>query len=66
MIEFWPLGIMSVGDDPDDVLAFYRSKGYRTYILPDVDVTPLSADEILSASSEGKDHVTLLLSPEAT
>ena len=61
LLEFWPVGIMELGDDPDQVLQEYRSLGYRIELLPDTDVTLLSAEEILKYGE--KDHVTLLLVP---
>jgi FkbM family methyltransferase len=61
LVEFWPVGILELGDDPDDVLAEYRSLGYRVLLLPDFDVSSLSAEEILTHSD--RDHVTLSLVP---
>jgi FkbM family methyltransferase len=59
LLEFWPVGILGAGDNPDEVLSDYRSRGYRLALLPDRDVTDLSA-EALVADAE-KDHVTLAL-----
>ena len=63
LIEFWPVGIVGSGDDPDQVLDGYRELGYRMILLPDTDVTDLSPDCILAKHPEGKDHVTLALVP---
>jgi FkbM family methyltransferase len=59
LLEFWPVGILGAGDNPDDVLSDYRSRGYRLALLPDRDVTDLSAEAVLADSD--KDHVTLAL-----
>ncbi len=61
LLEYWPLGILGLGDNPDDVLAEYRSLEYRIELLPNKDVSSLSADEILMHSE--KDHITLSLVP---
>jgi FkbM family methyltransferase len=61
LVEFWPVGILGVGDDPDEVLAGYRSLGYRIELLSDVDVTQLSAEQLLTHSD--RDHLTLALVP---
>jgi FkbM family methyltransferase len=61
MLEFWPVGILGLGDDPDEVLEEYRKFGYRIALLPDMDVTDLSAEAILSYGD--KDHVTISLTP---
>ena len=66
MTEFWPMGIVSVGDDPDDVLNSYRSVGYRVLMMPDEDVTSLSAEEVPAKATGGKADVTLLLKHERT
>ncbi len=59
MLEFWPVGILGAGDDPDDVLSDYRSRGFRLGLLPDRDVTTLSAEALLAHSD--RDHVTLVV-----
>jgi FkbM family methyltransferase len=61
LLEFWPVGILELGDDPDEVLSEYRELGYRVELLPDKDVSALSAEQILMHSE--KDHVTLSLVP---
>jgi hypothetical protein len=61
LLEFWPVGILELGDDPDEVLTEYRELGYRVELLPDKDVSALSAEQILMHSE--KDHVTLSLVP---
>jgi FkbM family methyltransferase len=61
LIEFWPIGILGLGEDPDEVLDQYRSLGYRIHLLPDKDVSHLGAEEILTHTT-GK-HVNLSLSP---
>ena len=61
LVEFWPVGIMELADDPDRVLQEYRSFGYRIELLPHTDVSSLSAEEILMHGE--KDHVTLSLVP---
>ena len=61
LLEFWPVGILELGDNPEDVLAEYKALGYRLHLLPETDVSTLSAEEILIHSE--KDHVTLLLTP---
>jgi FkbM family methyltransferase len=61
LVEFWPVGILELGDDPDDVLAEYRSLGYRIELLPNEDICSLSAEHILAYTN--KDHVTLSLVP---
>jgi hypothetical protein len=63
LIEFWPVGIVNAGDDPDEVLERYRQLGYGLMMLPDVEATALSAAEIVSKHPEGKDHVTLAMIP---
>jgi FkbM family methyltransferase len=62
LVEFWPVGILGLGDDPDEVLRTYRGMGYRIELLPNTDVTRLSAAEVVGHSE--KDHVTLSLVPE--
>lgn len=65
LVEFWPTGILEVGDDPDAVLDGYRAMGYQMALLPDHDVSYLSAEDILGSDlAEGRDHVTLLLRPK--
>jgi hypothetical protein len=59
LLEFWPVGILGAGDNPDEVLSDYRSRGYRLALLPDRDVTDLSAEALLADAE--KDHVTLAL-----
>jgi FkbM family methyltransferase len=61
LVEFWPLGILGLGDDPDDVLAQYRSLGYQIELLPNTNVSSQSATEILTHGDN--DHVTLSLVP---
>lgn len=61
LLEFWPVGILELGDDPDKVLNEYRQLGYRVELLPDKDVSALSAEQILMHGE--KDHVTLSLVP---
>jgi hypothetical protein len=64
LVEFWPPGIMAIGDDPDEVLRRYRSLGYRVELLPHEDVSECSAEEILrSGPPSGRDHTTLSLVP---
>jgi len=62
LVEFWPVGILGLGDDPDEVLSRYRGMGYRIELLPNTDVTRLSAAEVVGHSET--DHVTLSLVPE--
>ncbi|HXN62190.1 MAG TPA: FkbM family methyltransferase [Acidimicrobiales bacterium] len=64
LVEFWPLGILENGDDPDEVLDQYRDLNYRLELLPDQDVSSLSAEQILDQGAiGGRDHVTLSLVP---
>ena len=59
-----PLGILENGDDPDEVLDQYRDLNYRLELLPDQDVSSLSAEQILDQGAiGGRDHVTLSLVP---
>jgi hypothetical protein len=62
-VEFWPPGIIELGESPDEVLAYYKSLGYRLTLLPDHDVSQLQAPDIVALGAHGKDHVTLLLTP---
>jgi FkbM family methyltransferase len=62
MLEFWPVGILGLGDDPDLVLEEYRELGYRIRLLPDTDVTGESAESILRHGD--RDHVTITMVPE--
>jgi FkbM family methyltransferase len=64
LVEFWPVGIINAGDDPDEVLASYQQLGYTMRILPDVDVSGLTAAEIVAREPEGKDYVTLAMIPD--
>ena len=53
LVEFWPLGILENGDDPDEVLEQYRDLNYRLELLPDQDVSSLSAEQILDQGAMG-------------
>jgi FkbM family methyltransferase len=60
LVEFWPLGVMEVGDDPLAVLTTYQSWGYRTRVVTTgEDVTRSSPEEILAISLDGRFHVNL-------
>lgn len=64
--EFWPEGIVSRGDDPLDVLAYYRGLGFALTMVEDPRITPGSTlQEILAAAraAEGA-FCTLLLEPK--
>lgn len=64
VLEFWPPGILEVGDDPEQVLSDYRELGYEIFLLPDQNASRCSVEEILSAGPPlGRDHVTLCLRP---
>lgn len=63
VVEFWPVGIVNIGDDPDDVLERYKQLGYELMMLPETDVNDLTAAEILSKHPEGGDHLTLAMIP---
>jgi FkbM family methyltransferase len=59
LCEFWPVGILGTGTDPDAVLDGYRSLGYRLELLDGTDVNAADAVGLLEHSE--KDHLTLLL-----
>jgi FkbM family methyltransferase len=64
LVEFWPLGILENGDEPDEVLEQYRALNYRLELLPNHNVSSLSAEQILDVGATGgRDHVTLSLVP---
>jgi FkbM family methyltransferase len=64
LIEFWPPGIMELGDHPAAVLDRYRQLGYRIRVVTTGDESfDRSDDEIVTVALDGRDHVTLELEP---
>jgi FkbM family methyltransferase len=62
LVEFWPPGILELGDNPVDVVEEYRSLGYRMRIVEgDRDVTDESAESVVGLVLERGDHATLAL-----
>jgi len=65
LVEFWPFGIRSLGDDPSIVCRYYRALGYKVSVveLPDLgsDVDP---DIVMpAADNHPQEFLTLLLTP---
>jgi FkbM family methyltransferase len=62
LVEFWPTGILELGESPASVIDEYRDLGYRVELFSSsLDVTGLPAEEIVSAVLKEKDHGTLAL-----
>lgn len=65
VVEFWPEGIAATGDDPVDVIRYYRSLGLSIRALEDgslpIGAAPESIVEFAQARREG--FCTLLLAP---
>lgn len=69
VVEFWPHGIREMGDEPTDVLRYYRSLGYTLSLLetPSVDYTRMSDIALVDAASAvAGGFGTLLLRPHGT
>ena len=65
LVEFWPPGIMETGDDPIEVVDEYRSLGYRQMhvLTTGSDVSTATPEAVVAEALDGRDHVTLALSP---
>ena len=64
LVEYWPLGISELGDDPLGVLAIYRDMGFGISVLGAEDPGPLERIvEVAEASPGG--FCNLVLRPEA-
>lgn len=64
LVEFWPPGILELGDNPVEVIGDYQRLGYRIGIVEGaVDVTDMSPEAVVARVLEnGRDHVTLAFS----
>lgn len=68
VVEFWPHGIREMGDDPADVLRYYRSLGYTLSLLetPSVDYARVGDDALTDAAAAVEGGFgTLVLRPRA-
>jgi FkbM family methyltransferase len=65
LVEFWPSGIMETGDDPTAVIAEYRALGYpqMQVLTTGSDVSTAPPEAVVAEALDGRDHVTLPLSP---
>jgi FkbM family methyltransferase len=64
MAEFWPPGILELGDDPAAVLEGYAALGTDVIVVTTGDVvTGWPPSEIIRLALDGRDHVTLALVP---
>lgn len=63
LLEFWPPGIMELGDDPHDIVEEYQRLGYQrmTVLTTGVNATEMTAADLVAHAMEGRDHVTLVL-----
>lgn len=66
LVEFWTEGLLELGEDPEEIIGYYRGLGYRVSILgcPSLpsDAHPRRYVDITDAA-EGR-YVSLVLSPE--
>ena len=65
--EFWPEAIREYGNEPLDVLAWFRDLGYGWQAVELSDVTDLQSDQEVCAAAEGQasGYFDLLLRPKA-
>jgi FkbM family methyltransferase len=62
LVEFWPAGIMELGDNPAEIIDFYRGLGYQLSVVSTGDdVSDWDAATIVALALEDRDHVTLAL-----
>lgn len=66
MVEFWPEGIMDVGEDPVHVVSYYRSLPYSLRLLEkpavDFDVCP-EYDLVRATEALETGYASLILTP---
>lgn len=61
-VEFWPAGIRAAGDDPGELLAYYRSLGLRIQVQPPDEKVVLDwSDEEILRFCSGDVHTNLVL-----
>lgn len=65
LVEFWPHGIRDFGDDPTDVLDFYRQHGFLIRVLEDGQVDGHSNESIITFAMKWGEtgFCTLVLMP---
>jgi FkbM family methyltransferase len=62
LVEFWPPGIMELGDRPVEVVEFYRSLGYRiTVLTTGQEVSGADPQDVVDIALTNRDHVSLAL-----
>jgi methyltransferase FkbM-like protein len=62
-VEFWPEAIRAFGDDPRELIDWYRDLGYEVRVLgDDVDISADPAAFVTSAESAAGGFRTLILS----
>jgi hypothetical protein len=64
LVEYWPEGIVELGDDPENVLNFYRSLEFDIRMLGDDLDCSKNAGVIEAALAQPGGYSTLILNPK--